>query len=61
MLTALDIAQVLYDQQFVAYLKKTFLDDNGNNNNQATSTNGAQCGTPLGSAMGTGVASSPVA
>lgn len=26
-LTAMEIAQVLYDAQFVTYLKKTFLDD----------------------------------
>lgn len=27
-LTAMEIGQVLYDQQFVTYLRKTFLEDN---------------------------------
>ena len=27
-LTAMEVGQVLYDQQFVTYLRKTFLEDN---------------------------------
>ena len=35
----MEIAQVLYDVQFVAYLRKTFLDDN-NTNQLAKGANG---------------------
>merc|ERR1740117_37063 len=31
-LKAMEVGQVLYDQQFVTYLRKTFLEDNNNQN-----------------------------